>query len=51
MAIIVGVYLIVGSVGFVVHGSEFLSTHAFHCDDALVELTELIAFVCAECSC
>ena len=42
-------YLMVGAVGFVVHGREILARHAFHYDDALIELTEVIAFVCGVC--
>jgi hypothetical protein len=39
-------YLTVGILGFTFHGREILANHAFHYDDALIELTELIAFVC-----
>ena len=40
------VYIGVGSVGFVYHLREILARHAFHYDDLLVELIELVAIVC-----
>jgi hypothetical protein len=46
ITILASVYLMVGTVGFAVHFSEILARHAFQYDDALVELTELIAIVC-----
>jgi Protein of unknown function (DUF2593). len=46
VTIVAGLYLVVGTVGFVVHGREILARHAFHYDDALIELTEFVAFVC-----
>ena len=44
--ILASVYLMVGTVGFAVHFSEILARHTFQYDDALIELTELIAIVC-----
>ena len=44
--ILASVYLMVGTVGFAVHFREILVRHAFQYDDALVELTELVAIVC-----
>ncbi|MGB2665246.1 MAG: hypothetical protein WAK48_14670 [Candidatus Acidiferrum sp.] len=46
VTIVASLYLIVGSVGFAVHGKEILARHAFQYGDALIELTELIAIVC-----
>jgi hypothetical protein len=40
------VYIAVGSVGFVYHLREILDRQAFHYDDLLVELIELVAIVC-----
>ena len=46
ITILASVYLVVGTVGFAVHFREILARQAFQYDDALVELTELIAIVC-----
>jgi hypothetical protein len=46
VTIIATLYLMVGTVGFAVHGREALARHAFQYDDALIALTELIAIVC-----
>lgn len=46
VTIIASVYLLVGTVGFVAHLSPILKSHAFHSDDALVEITEIIAVLC-----
>jgi hypothetical protein len=46
VTLIAFLYLIVGIVGFAFHGWEIVARHAFHYDDALIELTELIALVC-----
>ena len=46
ITILAAVYLLVGTVGFVFHFREILARHAFQYDDALIELTELIAIVC-----
>jgi Trk-type K+ transport system membrane component len=46
ITILASVYLIVGAVGFVVHFREILARHAFQFDDALIELTEVVALVC-----
>jgi hypothetical protein len=35
-----------GAIGFAVHFNEILGRHAFRYDDALIELTELIAMMC-----
>jgi hypothetical protein len=46
ITIVASLYLLVGIVGFAVHGKEILARHAFQYDDALIELTELIAILC-----
>ena len=46
LTLIASLYLLVGTVGFACHFREILARHAFHSDDALVELTELIAITC-----
>jgi hypothetical protein len=46
VTIVAALYLMVGAVGFAVHGREALVRHAFQYDDAFIELTELIAIVC-----
>lgn len=46
ITILASLYLLVGTVGFVFHFREILDRHAFQYDDALVELTELIAILC-----
>ncbi len=46
VTIVAFLYLIVGIVGFAVHGREILVRHAFQYDDALIELTEVIALGC-----
>jgi len=46
ITILASVYLVVGTVGFAVHLREILARQAFQYDDALIELTELIAIVC-----
>jgi hypothetical protein len=46
ITILAAVYLLVGTVGFVFHFREILARHAFQYDDALIELTELIAMAC-----
>lgn len=46
VTILGSVYLTVGAVGFAVHFNGILARHAFQYDDALIELTELIAMVC-----
>jgi len=43
---IASVYLMTGTLGFAVHFREILARQAFQYDDALIELTELIAIVC-----
>jgi hypothetical protein len=45
IAVLAAIYLIIGTVGFVFHGREIMARHAFHSDDFLVELTELIALI------
>jgi len=40
---IASAYLMTGTVGFAVHFREILARQAFQYDDALIELTELIA--------
>lgn len=45
VTIVACLYLLVGAVGFVAHGREILARHAFQYDDALVELTEIVAIV------
>ena len=46
ITILASVYLMVGTVGFAVHFREILARQAFQYDDALIELTELIAIAC-----
>ena len=46
VTILASIYIGVGTVGFVYHLREILASHAFHCGDLLVELTEFIAIVC-----
>jgi hypothetical protein len=46
ITILAALYLLVGTVGFVFHFREILARHAFQYEDALIELTELIAIVC-----
>jgi hypothetical protein len=46
VTIVAALYVMVGTVGFAVHGREALARHAFQYDDALIELTELIAILC-----
>lgn len=46
VTIVAALYLMVGTVGFAVHGRDAVARHAFQYDDALIELTELIAIVC-----
>jgi hypothetical protein len=46
ITVLAGLYLIVGTVGFVFHFREILERHAFGYEDALIELTELVAIVC-----
>jgi hypothetical protein len=46
ITILASLYLLVGTVGFVFHFREILDRHAFQYEDALIELTELIAIVC-----
>ena len=46
VTIVATLYLMVGTVGFAVHGRAALARHAFQYDDALIELTELTAIVC-----
>jgi hypothetical protein len=45
VTVIACVYLVVGVLGFVFHFREALVRHAFGYDTALIELTEVIAFV------
>jgi len=46
ITILASLYLTVGIAGFAVHLREPLARHAFQFDDALIELTELIAIAC-----
>jgi hypothetical protein len=46
ITILAALYLLVGTIGFVFHFREILARHAFQYDDALIELTELIAIAC-----
>jgi hypothetical protein len=46
ITILAALYLMVGTVAFVFHFREILARHAFQFDDALIELTELIAIAC-----
>lgn len=46
VTIVAALYLMVGTVGFAAHGRDALARHAFQYDDALIELTEVIAIVC-----
>jgi hypothetical protein len=46
VTIVAALYLMVGTVGFVIHGSGALARHEFQYDDALIELMELMAIVC-----
>jgi hypothetical protein len=46
ITILASLYLMVGTVGFAFHFSEILTRHAFQYEDALIELTELVAIVC-----
>ncbi len=46
VTIIAGLYLLVGTAGFVGHLIPILKSHALHSDDALVEITEVVAVVC-----
>jgi len=46
ITVLAGLYLLVGTVGFVFHFREILDRHAFQYEDALIELTELLAIVC-----
>lgn len=45
VTLLAALYIIVGAVGFVFHLREPLLNHAFHSDDFLVELTEVIALI------
>jgi hypothetical protein len=45
VTLIGALYVIVGAVGFVFHLRDPLARHAFHSDDFLVEITEVIALV------
>jgi hypothetical protein len=46
ITILASLFLTVGIVGFAVHLREPLARHAFQYEDALIELTELIAIAC-----
>jgi hypothetical protein len=46
VTLVAALYLMVGAIGFAMHGRAALARHAFQYDDALIELTELIAIVC-----
>ena len=46
ITILACLYLIVGTIDFVVHLRQPLARHAFRYDDALIEVTQLIAIVC-----
>jgi hypothetical protein len=46
VTIVAVVYLAVGTLGFIFHLREVLARSALHREDAPIELTELIAFVC-----
>lgn len=46
ITVLASVYLVVGIVGFAVHLNEIVARQAFHYDDALIEVTELVAIVC-----
>src|SRR6266550_4543383 len=46
VTIVAALYLMVGIFGFAFHGREALARPAFQYDDALIELTEVIAIVC-----
>ena len=46
VTLLAGLYLLVGTVGFVYHLGEILGRHKFGYGDFLVELTEFVAIVC-----
>ena len=46
VTVVAALYLMVGTVGFAVHGRDAFARDAFQYEDALIELTELIAIVC-----
>jgi hypothetical protein len=46
VTILACIYIGVGTVGFVYHFRPILASHAFHYDDFLVELSEIVAIVC-----
>jgi hypothetical protein len=46
LTILAWIYIVVGVIGAIYHGSDFLARNAFHSDIIWIELTECIAILC-----